>query len=312
MAKLKYIIFILFLLFIVSCASSAFKRAKEANTINAYNWFLTKYGDSHYAEQAMLLREKRFYDNSKKRNEIEFYEEYLREYPTGKYVNEVKKILKEEKNLLVELEKANDNVKINYWISDSNGCKCINPAPQENESITWTGECKNNKVHGLGQIKWFSAGKLTQSNIGNFEDGKLNGQGCLIDENENYKECAEYKDHRLNGIGKEISYDTFSGRYDNSKSVDQIIRETVYNGEYINGKKHGVGRYEQTERRKNSSNVHYEYWYYGQWKDGKKDGLGCEYSKFNDKSHMTCGNFLLGKFSDYNGFWGWHKYLILL
>ena len=34
------------------------------------------------------------------------------------------------------------------WIADKRGCKVVNIAPQEGESISWSGECKNGFAHG--------------------------------------------------------------------------------------------------------------------------------------------------------------------
>ena len=38
------------------------------------------------------------------------------------------------------------------WITDKRGCKVANIAPQEGESITWSGECKNGVAHGEGTL----------------------------------------------------------------------------------------------------------------------------------------------------------------
>ena len=34
------------------------------------------------------------------------------------------------------------------WIADKRGCKVVNISPQEGESITWSGECKNGLANG--------------------------------------------------------------------------------------------------------------------------------------------------------------------
>lgn len=47
------------------------------------------------------------------------------------------------------------------WIADKRGCKVVNIAPQEGESITWSGECKNGIANGEGTLTWFErASKL--------------------------------------------------------------------------------------------------------------------------------------------------------
>ena len=47
-------------------------------------------------------------------------------------------------------------------IADKNGCKVYNPMPQQEESITWTGDCRNGYAHGNGILDWFVGGQLEE------------------------------------------------------------------------------------------------------------------------------------------------------
>lgn len=46
------------------------------------------------------------------------------------------------------------------WIQDEKtGCEIWNTNPLPNESITYSGECKDGKAHGYGEITWYKDGK---------------------------------------------------------------------------------------------------------------------------------------------------------
>ncbi len=57
-------------------------------------------------------------------------------------------------------------------IDPKTGCKAVNPNPIPNETITWTGECRNGLTQGLGAVIWFKDGKLNGFNVANFSDGQ--------------------------------------------------------------------------------------------------------------------------------------------
>lgn len=71
-------------------------------------------------------------------------------------------------------------VVLSNWIKDDNGCKTSNSNPNPNETILWTGECMNGFISGKGKLTWFSNGKFTSSNEGEFKDGKRNGHFVII------------------------------------------------------------------------------------------------------------------------------------
>ncbi len=47
-----------------------------------------------------------------------------------------------------------------YIVKTSNGCALVNPTtPQGNESISWTGGCKDGLLDGYGKLQWYQNGK---------------------------------------------------------------------------------------------------------------------------------------------------------
>lgn len=46
-----------------------------------------------------------------------------------------------------------------YAITSNKGCRVNNPSPKPNESVTWTGPCRNGLADGHGMLAWFENGK---------------------------------------------------------------------------------------------------------------------------------------------------------
>ena len=67
------------------------------------------------------------------------------------------------------------------WITATNqDCKIWNPEPQPNESVTWTGPCKDGFASGKGVLRWTENGKPDAEFDGEYAGGKRNGPGVLI------------------------------------------------------------------------------------------------------------------------------------
>jgi hypothetical protein len=63
------------------------------------------------------------------------------------------------------------------WIADSvSGCKVWNPNPQPNETIKWSGDCRDGKANGFGTLEWFQSGR--KSDIDEFTGA--NGNGAIM------------------------------------------------------------------------------------------------------------------------------------
>ena len=67
------------------------------------------------------------------------------------------------------------------WITATNQpCKIWNPQPQPNESVTWSGGCKDGYASGQGVLKWTENGKPDVEYEGGYQNGKSNGHGVMI------------------------------------------------------------------------------------------------------------------------------------
>lgn len=66
------------------------------------------------------------------------------------------------------------------WITATNTpCKIWNPEPQPNESVTWSGGCKDGLASGRGVLRWTENGKPDVEFNGEYEGGKRNGAGVI-------------------------------------------------------------------------------------------------------------------------------------
>src|SRR5215471_4933150 len=66
------------------------------------------------------------------------------------------------------------------WITATNQpCKIWNPEPQPNESVTWSGDCKDGYATGQGVLKWTENGKPDVEYEGGYANGKRNGHGVM-------------------------------------------------------------------------------------------------------------------------------------
>jgi hypothetical protein len=67
------------------------------------------------------------------------------------------------------------------WITATNQpCKIWNPEPQPNESVTWSGPCKDGFASGKGILRWTENGNPDAEFDGEYANGKRNGPGVMI------------------------------------------------------------------------------------------------------------------------------------
>ena len=67
------------------------------------------------------------------------------------------------------------------WITATNQpCKIWNPEPQPNESVTWSGDCKDGYASGEGTLRWTENGKPDAEFTGRYANGKRNGHGVIV------------------------------------------------------------------------------------------------------------------------------------
>src|SRR5262245_58192243 len=76
-----------------------------------------------------------------------------------------------------------------HWITDQRTkCRVWNPDPVPNESIKWSGACKNGLAEGHGRLEWFDNGKSQEVDQGEWHNGKRNGHGVAT-----YANGAQYE-----------------------------------------------------------------------------------------------------------------------
>ncbi len=109
------------------------------------------------------------------------------------------------------------------YIGDANGCKAFDPSPVMNESITWTGACKDGYLDGVGTLSWTVNGQPDGSTSGNFTKGKIDGQGVRLFKSGNRYE-GSFQDDQPSGEGKMT--------YPNG---------AVYVGSFVAGRRQGHG-----------------------------------------------------------------------
>jgi len=67
-----------------------------------------------------------------------------------------------------------------HWITDSNGCKVWDSLPSPNESVTWSGMCKDGYADGKGTLTWFVSGRPYGTYDGELKGGHYDGRGTQI------------------------------------------------------------------------------------------------------------------------------------
>lgn len=67
------------------------------------------------------------------------------------------------------------------WTKDiKTGCKVYNPDPQAEETVSWSGDCKDGLADGTGTLIWYASGKEVVRVIAPFSKGIPNGKGKYI------------------------------------------------------------------------------------------------------------------------------------
>jgi hypothetical protein len=109
------------------------------------------------------------------------------------------------------------------WITDKKGCRIANLAPQDGESVEWTGACRQGLAYGDGTLTWSMAGVVTEIYQGSMVDGYAEGQGKLWRRGGAY--VGEWKRSMQHGRGR---YEDEDGSW--------------YQGEWAEGVPHGAGK----------------------------------------------------------------------
>jgi hypothetical protein len=171
--------------------------------------------------------------------------------------------------LLVPVSAFGQPVKPGWITDDRTGCKVWDRDPHPNESITWSGACRNGRAQGRGGLEWFNDGKLVLHFDGTLRGGKPSGHGVETFANGDRLE-REFHDGKARGHGvyRFASGDRFDGQFRDGKpsghGVYLFANGDRYDGQWRDGKAngHGVKTFLSGDR------------YIGEWKDDKMNGRG--------------------------------------
>jgi len=171
-------------------------------------------------------------------------------------------------------------------------------------TVTAYGQSNLPACQGLDVSKWsYCQGNFAAQGdkyIGEFKDGRFNGQGTYIFENGN-KYVGNFRDNKLHGHGiyTYANGNQYVGEHLENKSFGQgtytFVSGNKYVGEVNDGKAHGQGIY----YRSNGDVA------LGEWKEGKPDGLHIEYhaGKTVKRSGIfKDGNLVSSEYIDPNSF----------
>ena len=86
------------------------------------------------------------------------------------------------------------------WVTDpKNDCRVWNPNPQENETVSWSGGCRDGLAEGRGVLQWFRNERPEARYEGELRGGRENGYGVLTKPKARYE--GEFRDGRADGSG---------------------------------------------------------------------------------------------------------------
>ena len=87
-------------------------------------------------------------------------------------------------------------------LADRPGCYLWNPAPVDNETVTWSGGCSNGLAQGNGRVNWYENGELNQIEETGFRDGRRDGLNVVRDANGNELFRVQYQRGRVVPAGR--------------------------------------------------------------------------------------------------------------
>lgn len=109
-----------------------------------------------------------------------------------------------------------------WQAAEGSGCLVWNADPQPDETVAWSGACKDNRASGQGELVWRFPGNMDRY-VGEMRDGKRNGKGMAVSpQGDRYE--GNWVDGKLSGYGTAVTR-----------------KGTRYEGEWLDGRPHGQG-----------------------------------------------------------------------
>lgn len=182
-------------------------------------------------------------------------------------INQVEKsIFGNNANLKVDAQ-------ISSWLKDPiSGCAVFNSAPKGNETISWSGECQDDKASGYGVLVWLEDGEIIGRFEGTMAEGKAEGHGKLYFKVEDgfAQYSGSFRNSEMSGIGVLLFPDKSRAEGDFAHdNMNGFIKATIteggsYEGEVKNNLPHGEGHQISPDGEE----------YYGAFVHGEMEGEG--------------------------------------
>ncbi|MDR2219092.1 MAG: hypothetical protein LBE24_00740 [Methylobacillus sp.] len=154
------------------------------------------------------------------------------------------------------------------WLKDQNGCAVYHSPGQANDSVRWSGECRNGYAEGHGVTEWFAYGERIEIDTIPRLRGKLHGKGTVVWGYDHYVGEATNDLRHGKGVYVWSNGDFYEGDWvaDNRTGYGTLffVNGDRYQGNWVNEQWSGQGIYTVANGRS----------FQGNFKDGYADGEG--------------------------------------
>jgi len=129
----------------------------------------------------------------------------------------------------------------------STGCKVWNADPGADMAFTWTGDCKNGYIDGVGTLQWYEKGVPGDKYVDQYLRGKAHGRGVFTWTFPSARYEGDFLDGQRSGKGVQFfaNGDRYEGDwrndFPNGKGLYIWINEDRYQGDFVDGKPQGKG-----------------------------------------------------------------------
>jgi hypothetical protein len=127
--------------------------------------------------------------------------------------------------ILVSFFSFGQDSKGNFITDKKTGCTIWYKIGFKEDSVTWTGGCKNNLADGYGTLVGFTRGKPTSKYVGYMRDGKENGKGVFIFANNALRLGGNFSNGEVLNLREECMKHFYKQIVFDSDSLDYYIND---------------------------------------------------------------------------------------
>lgn len=115
-----------------------------------------------------------------------------------------------------------------HWLLAQNSqCWLFDSSPLPEESVEWSGDCKDHVASGEGTATWYLRGRLAEKWTGNFVEGSLNGQGTATTaDGSTYEGGWAYSTHHGHGLLRMSDGEIYDGDWPGEGTYTNARGET--------------------------------------------------------------------------------------